>query len=603
MVKNESTVFNKWLKENNIADYDFYGKPFPPASDREFWNEKADPEIIKNGEKFLNYEWPIIRATQYMEFVKSGARLAQETPSLARRRALAALLFAEVLEHKGRFLRDIVDGIFVICEETFWGVSAHASLNEKKLIPGAVENYIDLFAAETAELLSVTHYLLKSELEEFCPDILRRIEAEIEKRIIDSYLNSTDMWWMGYTAEWVNNWSVWILTNVLTSFLFMPLSEEKAKRGITKILTEMSFYYDCCLTDGGCDEGPTYWAVSGGKLFEFCSLLFDATKGKINFLRDERVKNVAAFFKRVYIGKGYVAAFCDSVSKVSGTWSLNYRIGKILEDESFLALAKELKKYEPEEQTVRSGSICRQLLAIILKDEVNGAGEYTPENKCVLPTLQTAFIRQDKWYYSARGYNNHHSHSHNDVGNILVYYDNEPVLIDVGCGVYKKDSFNENRYNIWTMRSDWHNLPDINGFLQENSYTAECDGFSVSENKTTLSVKAAYPEKANSEGFIRTIDINDGISLCDDFAFKGDKNEVCEHFITALPVKTEDNRVYLGEEFVLTCDAPCKISVDFMDFEEDEKLISSWGCEGVNRISFKAEAGQKLTVNFKLRRK
>ena len=61
--------------------------------------------------------------------------------------------------------------------------------------------------------------------------------------------------------------------------------------------------------------------------------------------------------------------------------------------------------------------------------------------------------------------------------------------------------------------------------------------------------------------------------------------------------------LHCGEEFVLNCDAPCKISVDFMDFEEDEKLISSWGVGGVNRISFKAEAGQKLTVNFKLRRK
>ena len=603
MVKNENSLFNKWLKENNISGFDFSGKPFPPAADREFWDEKADPEIIESGEKFLNYQWPIIRATQYMEFVKSGDRLSQETPSFARRRALAALLFAEVLEYKGRFLNDIVDGLFIICEETFWGVSAHAFLNEKKLIPSETEDFIDLFAAETAELLSVTHYLLKSELEEFCPDILRRIEEEIEKRILNCYLESTNMWWMGYTADWVNNWTVWILTNVLTAFLFMPVSNEKRAQGIAKTLTEMSFYYDCCLTDGGCDEGPTYWAVSGGKLFEFCSLIFEATKGEIDFLSDERIKNVISYFKKAYIGKGYVASFCDASAKVSGVWSLNYRIGKILKDESFLALAKELKNYEPKERTVRSGSICRQLLSTILKNEVDRAEEYIPENKFVLKTLQTSAIRQGKWYYSARGYNNHHSHSHNDMGNLLAYYDNEPVLIDVGAGVYKKDSFNQNRYSIWTMRSDWHNLPDINGFLQENSDSAECGSFTVSENKTTLSIKAAYPEKANLEGFIRTIDINDGISLCDAFAFKGDKNEACEHFITTLPVKIQDNAVYLGDEFVLTCDLPCEISADFMDFEEDPKLVSSWSVGGVNRISFKAEADQKLTVNFKLRRK
>ena len=64
-------------------------------------------------------------------------------------------------------------------------------------------------------------------------------------------------------------------------------------------------------------------------------------------------------------------------------------------------------------------------------------------------------------YLSAKGGHNGESHNHNDVGSFLVYCDGKPVVVDIGLGVYEKNTFNERRYEILQMQSLYHNLPAI----------------------------------------------------------------------------------------------------------------------------------------------
>ena len=171
-------MFRNWLNENKIDNFDFSGQLFPKAKDRKFWQSKFQKQYITEAEKLIGCDWPIIRATAYMEFFKSGDRKCHENPHFARRRALGSPVMGEVMEHKGRFLPDIVDGLFAICEETYWGVSAHALPlihKEAENLPNITSHVIDLFAAETAELVSVVYYLLYDELYDFCPEILDRI--------------------------------------------------------------------------------------------------------------------------------------------------------------------------------------------------------------------------------------------------------------------------------------------------------------------------------------------------------------------------------------------------------------------------------------------
>lgn len=69
------------------------------------------------GERFLNFEWPYLSASDFLEFSFTGNRVHFEDKMFSKRHALNALVLAECAEHKGRFLPDVINGIFSICDE------------------------------------------------------------------------------------------------------------------------------------------------------------------------------------------------------------------------------------------------------------------------------------------------------------------------------------------------------------------------------------------------------------------------------------------------------------------------------------------------------
>ena len=73
----------------------------------------------------------------------------------------------------------------------------------------------------------------------------------------------------------------------------------------------------------------------------------------------------------------------------------------------------------------------------------------------------------DGLYLAAWGGHNGQSHNHNDVGNFLVYQNGQAALIDVGRPTYTRQTFSSDRYKIWAMQSAYHNLPTVNGYMQE----------------------------------------------------------------------------------------------------------------------------------------
>ena len=69
-------------------------------------------------------------------------------------------------------------------------------------------------------------------------------------------------------------------------------------------------------------------------------------------------------------------------------------------------------------------------------------------------------------YLAAKGGHNSESHNHNDVGSCIIFVDGLPGIIDVGVETYTRKTFSPQRYEIWTMQSQYHNLPTINGKMQ-----------------------------------------------------------------------------------------------------------------------------------------
>lgn len=595
-------MFRKWLNENDINKFNFSHPLFPKASDRTFWKQKYDEKEVKKAEKLIGCDWPLVRATHFITYEKTGNRQAQELPYFERRQNLLTLVVGEIMEHKGRFLPDIVDGIWVICEETYWGGSAHkASYGHKSThLPNVKDPYIDLFAGETAASLAIIYYILYDELQDFCPDVLTRIEYEIEHKVITPYLMHTDWWWMGYHG-WANNWCSWILSNILTVLLIMPISKRIKYEGIAKSLFEIQTFYDSTPDDGGCEEGAMYWALAGATLFEFVEQLYLATDGKINFFGDEKMKNIAEYECKAYIGNGYFANFADGAPKVNtGLGYILYMFGKRINDENVMAFSKELGDAD----NTRNFRLRRKLYNAIYKADIENLPTFIPESSSILPILQNSFVRCGKWYYAAKGNHNDEPHNHNDVGSFLVYYDNKPILCDPSCGTYTKETFlPSTRYKIWTMQSGWHNLPVINETEQKNGKEFNASSFSLDDKKTRVDFENAYPEDAGLEKLSRVINVTDlGIDLSDTFRFKNRENSIFETFICVLEPKIAANKVIIGNEFVIEANLSCEIVIDSVDFCGDKKLINMWNSDKMNRIRFKFNAKESAEIKFTLRK-
>jgi hypothetical protein len=98
----------------------------PGYKDRQFWEglpANIRMEYIKSAESYLDYNWPVVKATDYLEFIRSGNR--RQGAYSACSNALISLVMGELIEGKGRFTDQIINAVWYFSEQTWWGWSAH----------------------------------------------------------------------------------------------------------------------------------------------------------------------------------------------------------------------------------------------------------------------------------------------------------------------------------------------------------------------------------------------------------------------------------------------------------------------------------------------
>ena len=601
-------MFREWLKENDMNSFTFSGKIFPKASDREFWDKYCDDECIKRGEQFVDFGWPVARATDFMAFKQEGNRMKHENVYFQRRDAFMSLVLAELCEYKGRFIPDIVNGIFAIGEETFWGLSAHfsAHYNLERLynIPLKNNDYIDLFAADTGATMAITYYLFYDELKAFCPEILTFMEDDLERRMKKPYLNRTDMWWMGY-HQGVNNWNPWILANLLTVFLFTEKDVDRVRTAVSKMIYEINKIYERIPNDGGCDEGASYWAVAGGMIFQFVDQLYLATEGKINFFTDKKLCEIFLYDYKVHIGGNSFVNYADGNPRVANLETIFYMVGRRLEHDGIKSLAAYLYSLRPEgPRKLFQSKIRNELYRLIFKNEISSLNVIQEhDHDSFLSDLQVTTVHRGKWFYSAKGGHNDEGHNHNDVGNFIVYYDVKPVLCDAGCGTYTRQTFGPERYTIWTMRTDWHNLPVINGQVQKVGPQYAASSFEFDNSVTTTRFEKAYTQEAHLVSLQRSVEYkDDAVIVVDSYEFDRDENVIEQFFVSPNKMEALDNSVRIDSGFELVCDSAATVSTDSVDFDGDKKLIDAWDTDSMKRAAFRFNVGRKFEVRYILRR-
>jgi hypothetical protein len=156
-------------------------------------------------------------------------------------------------------------------------------------------------------------------------------------------------------------------------------------------------------------------------------------------------------------------------------------------------------------------------------------------------------------YVAAWGGHNAQSHNHNDVGNVLVFLDGEPVLVDAGVGEYTSKTFSSRRYEIWTMQSGWHNLPAVNGIDQGAGAEFRARGavFTPGRNaeRLSLDIAPAYPPEAKVANWRREVRLDRAkreVVLAERYSLAGWREPIRLHFLTPrAPVLETAGRIAL----------------------------------------------------------
>ncbi|HEY9011860.1 MAG TPA: heparinase, partial [Devosia sp.] len=306
----------------------------PPAIDRAAWDElpaAVRQQLVAEGEAALATDYPPLLATAYLDYTRTGDRARFEASYFTRRRTLNALILAECVEHRGRFLDRVIDGLMLICEESGWQLPAHNSQvrgGPRAALADVETPIIDLFAAETGAQLAVAVHLLGAELEAVAPEIAVRIDHELERRIFTPYL-TRHFWWMGNGDEPMNNWTAWCTQNLLIAVFSRPTEGDVRRRVAEQAAASLDAFLKDYGEDGACEEGVVYYRHAGLCLFNALAVLDAVAPEAFGPLwREPKLKHMAEYIVRMHVGGRRYFNFADSSAVVERCGAREYLFGR-----------------------------------------------------------------------------------------------------------------------------------------------------------------------------------------------------------------------------------------------------------------------------------
>lgn len=580
---------------------------YPSYKDREGWSRflgEYRDEIIKNGESLLGYTWKVVKATDYLEFERSGNREIMERPFDDNNQAIVRLMLAELAEGRGRFIDQLINGVFHTCEMTSWALSAHlVPQPTHRALPTPIYPLIDLTAGDLGSLLSWVYYFMHEEFDKIDPEISRRLYRELDERIMKPYLNNDSFWWLAanYKGQMVNNWNPWCNSNCLMTFMLLENDVDRLSKAVSRSMQSVDKFLNYVHSDGACEEGPSYWGHASGKCLDYLVLLNRITGGKISIFDNPQIKAMGEYIARSYVGNGWVVNFADASAKGGGDPYLIYRYGKAVKSDILKQFASMQNKGS--KISFRGRDLFRILEAFLVEDELCAYQEaYTGVSYTWYPETEFCYVRNKKAFFAAKGGYNDESHNHNDAGSFSLWVNNMPVIIDAGVGTYTRQTFSSERYTIWTMQSNYHNLPMINGVPQKYGRQYKATEVKATKNSFSANIATAYPDEAGVKKWIRSYTMkSDALMISDRFELNEIKKENVINFLSWGDIIIKDGVIEIsvnGVKGTLKYDTKMfKVKKECVKLT-DKKLSSVWGAE-VYRLSFIAkEKEQKGCYTF-----
>ena len=586
----QNSITKEQLKEALVMNCAWVS--YPAYTDRDGWNSLLSEEdrqtLIKAGEKMLDYKWQVIRATDYLEYERSGERNIMQNPYEANRKAINVLMMAELAEGKGRFVDQLINGVFFSCEMTSWVLSAHLPRQStKRSMPDWREQIIDLGSGNYGSMLAWVYYFFHDTFDKADPVISLRLRHELQERILDPFMENDKEWWMAFywkPGEIINNWNPWCNSNVLQCYLLLEDDRDKLTDAVWRTMQSVDKFINFVKSDGACEEGTSYWGHAAGKMYDYLQILSDGTNGKVSLFNNPMIRRMGEYISRSYVGDGWVVNFADASAKGGGDAPLIYRYGRAVGSEEMMQFAAYLLKGK--RPTIPLGNDAfRTLQCVLLNKELEQTEAAHKVPACTwYPETEFCYLTNNSgWCLATKGGFNNESHNHNDAGTFSLYINNTPVFIDAGVGTYTRQTFSSERYSIWTMQSNYHNLPMINGVPQRFGQEYKATNVVCKEKQRYFSadISTAYPEEAAVNSWTRAYKLeNKRLVITDKFSLKETKAANQVNFLVWGDIdisKAGKVSITVGDEHA-TLEYPTNFKTTLETIElPDTRLSNVWG--------------------------
>ena len=453
-------------------------KLFPDESERQVWGALSCSERwLRAGSEVLHSQnaRPELPLSLWLDFSRTGNRSHYEAPYFVRRRTLCALTMAELISGTGSLLPAVADACWTICEESAWQVPAH-NLYVRDApplpLPDRKRPIVDLFGAETGALIATVYGLLGEKLDAYAPGLCARLKQEVEQRILQPYCTE-HFWWMGGKGEQCNNWTPWCTQNVLVAAAqLVPAAELPTY--IEKAAASLDCFLDEYGEDGCCSEGAQYYRHAALTMYGALELLCAMAPGVFDTVWQEpKIRAMAEYIVKMHVDGKYYLNFSDCSPLAGERGVREYLFGKRVGSTPLMTLAAKdwseaVKNADPDRlhhPDISEGiNLYYHLQTALYEDEVlTYAQTAQPQaaQSVWYPSVGILVSRSGAWVAGVKAGCNNDSHNHNDVGSVTLYRDGRPLLVDIGVETYSKKTFSSQRYEIWTMQSSWHNLPEF----------------------------------------------------------------------------------------------------------------------------------------------
>ena len=561
--------------------------------------------VIAEADAALSKEIPELTPELWRLYFETGDRQTFEDLYFIRRNMLLYLTLAEAWERKGKYLAKVREVLDAILAEPVWLIPAHLEQNSDYRAsegippvyrPGRPQG-LDIMAGLTGGCVAVTLYYLGDTLSEGTPSYADRMRDALRERITDPFVRGGRYHWTGEDGRRVNNWCPWITANALFVAAVAEPDDEKRKLVMERSMTRLDHFVSGYPDDGGCDEGASYWGAAGAALYDALELILRMSGGAVNGFLVPIVRAIGEFMPKCHISATRFVNFADCPPRVDSCGTTLYRYGELVDSLLLRSFGSMMSAYE--KGTLFFNIPYRALW--MLYTQRPAPVTYQPERDSYFPALKVLVSRRGKYLLASKGGNNGESHNHNDIGNFIFCYEGEPVLIDIGAGVYSKITFSERRYELYYMQSSYHNLPDFDGVQQKagGQYVSRDEKYN-GDGGWSMELVDAYPPEAGILSYRREMRLDEeGMTLREVYTLAREET-VTFHFLCAgAPEEAADGNLRLprGRELIV----PRGLTYTLDAFPvSDTRLTRNWETDTFYRLCFHA-TGSSGDYTFRVR--